>query len=247
MASLQMNTEDSQKIIVFDLDETLGHFVELSIFIDAIKSILKKKITDDDFFKLMDMFPEFIRPNIIKILNYLKKKRAKNKNIKVMIYTNNNGPKSWAIKIKDYFEYKIKTKLFEQIIAAFKINGKQIELCRTSHEKSYFDFLRCTKLPNTTQICFIDDKYHPLMDHDNVYYVHVKPYNYSLKFDEMASRYYSNQNNIKMDENAFIKHVTKFMKQYNYNTENNNKMEIEISEIVAKRIMQYLEDFLEDS
>ena len=67
---------------------------------------------------------------------------------------------------------KINSKLFEQIIAAFKINGKIVEINRTTHEKCIDDFFRCTKLSCDIEICFIDDLHHPKMIHDNVYYIH---------------------------------------------------------------------------
>ena len=42
-----------------------------------------------------------------------------------MIYTNNQGPPGWIDHIKEYFEAKISYKLFDQVVAAFKINGKK--------------------------------------------------------------------------------------------------------------------------
>ena len=69
------------KIVVFDLDETLGYFMELGMFWDALKAYIKnknsKKITIDQalFNNILDLYPEFLRPNIIGILSYLKKKK----------------------------------------------------------------------------------------------------------------------------------------------------------------------------
>ena len=40
---------------------------------------------------------------------------------------------------------KIKNDLFDQIIRAFKINGKHVEWCRSSHNKSHIDFINCSK------------------------------------------------------------------------------------------------------
>ena len=56
-----------------------------------------------------------------------------------MIYTNNNGPKSWTYDIKHYIEKKLNYKLFDKIITAWKVNGKIYEKCRSGHEKSYKD------------------------------------------------------------------------------------------------------------
>jgi hypothetical protein len=63
------------KIVVFDLDETLGYFSKLSIFWDCFENYLHNKLTKQDFTYLLDTFPEFIRPNIINILKYLKEQK----------------------------------------------------------------------------------------------------------------------------------------------------------------------------
>ena len=64
----------SSKIVVFDMDETLGYFVELGIFWDSLKSYIKMKnievpIDQQLFNNVFDLYPEFLRPNIINILN----------------------------------------------------------------------------------------------------------------------------------------------------------------------------------
>ena len=82
----------SSKIVVFDLDETLGYFLELGMFWDALKEYIKYKqlkitMGQSIFNDILDLFPEFLRPNIIGILNYLKEKKEKNHCEKLMIYT----------------------------------------------------------------------------------------------------------------------------------------------------------------
>lgn len=106
-----------------------------------------------------------------------------------MIYTNNQGPLEWAHFIKKYFEKKINYNLFNQIIAAFKVSGKQVEICRTTHDKCHHDLVKCSQIPPYTQICFLDDNYFPEMTHENVYYIHVKPYVHDLSFEEMIARF----------------------------------------------------------
>ena len=67
------------KIVVFDLDETLGYFTEYGIFWDSLGNYLKTKnkraLSQKDFDDILDLFPEFIRPNIINILDFLKNKK----------------------------------------------------------------------------------------------------------------------------------------------------------------------------
>ena len=178
------------KIVVFDLDETLGSFVELGMFCDALEHIQGRRIPLAHFFEIIDLFPEFLRPNILKILRYLRDKKKTKQCGQIMIYTNNQGPRSWAEKISAYFDHKVGANLFDHIIAAFKVRGQVVEMCRTSHDKSVEDLIRCTRVPGNTEICFLDDQYHPLMEHNNVYYINVKPYSHSMDFSAMAARYF---------------------------------------------------------
>lgn len=236
-------TENNYKIIVFDLDETLGYFQELSFFINAVENVLNTKITKSDFYKLVDEFPEFLRPNILNILETIKSKKNKNPKIKVMIYTNNQNPKQWVLDIKDYFNNKINYMLFDKVIAAFKVNGEKIELNRTSHNKTYSDFIKCTKLPKNTNICFIDDQYHPGMINNNVYYIKVKPYMQSVAFKDMAERFYK-RNNIKIDETTFVDNVSKYMETIRLPIYEKTQDELNIDNIVSKTIIYHLNIFM---
>lgn len=75
-----------QKIIVFDLDETLGYFTELNILWNILKDYAKTQslnvssIFNQNYFnKLLDLYPEFMRKSIYSILHYVKyKKRVTN-------------------------------------------------------------------------------------------------------------------------------------------------------------------------
>ena len=241
------------KIVVFDLDETLGYFTELSIFGDALSNFFNNKLSDDQYYELLDTFPEFFRPDIFKILGFIHNKRCKKACHKIFIYTNNQGPKSWTQMISAYFEKKLGFPVFDHIIAAYKINGKQIEAKRTSHEKSVKDLISCTDIPANSEICFIDDLYHPLMDKENVFYINIKPYRYSLTFEEMASRYYKkilsktqdNSVNIPViNESDFCKKIVTFMKLYNYMVIKKSIAEENTDKIVSKTLLSHLEEFL---
>jgi hypothetical protein len=242
------------KIVVFDLDETMGYFTEYGIFWDCLKNYLiikqKKDLTQNDFNNILDLFPEFLRPNIINILTYLKKKKQSNCCHKMMIYTNNNGPKEWANNIISYFETKIKSKLIDQIIAAFKINGKRVELCRTSHNKSHTDLIRCTKIPIHSEICFLDDSYHPEMTHDNIYYINIKPYYYDLNFDYMINTFKESIEGKKIlgnDSSDFEEIMLDYFKRYKYDVIEKDIKEYEIDKIVGKQIITHLQDFFNKS
>jgi hypothetical protein len=235
-------TSIEYKIIVFDLDETLGYFQELSFFIDAIENVLNKNIKKNEFFNLLDSYPEFLRPNILNILSLIKRKKERNSSIQVMIYTNNQNPKQWTLDIKDYFNHKLNYDLFDKVIAAFKVNGEKIELSRTTHNKTYSDFIRCTKLPKNIKICFIDDQYHPGMVNNNIYYIKVKPYEYTIDYKTMAERYYKN-NNIVMNEDDFIRNTETYMKKINLPIYTKSDEELNIDTIVSKTILHHLNNF----
>ena len=243
----------SSKIVVFDLDETLGYFVEFGMFWDTLKQYYKKeentntnkKIVFDQslFNKLLDLYPEFTRPNILNILKYLKKQKQDQHCHKLMIYTNNQGPPEWAQQIKGYFEDKLNFVLFDQIIGAFKVNGKQVELCRTTHMKTHKDFISCTKIPETTQICFIDDVFHPGMTNDNIYYIHIKPYTYDLPFDTIVDRFIGSGLLPKNTLTSMKEALITGMKRYNHTYVEKPPLEHEIDAMLSKKILHHLHTF----
>jgi hypothetical protein len=235
------------KIVVFDLDETLGYFTELGIFWDSLNAYIKDKNIDytlaqDDFNELLDLFHEFVRPNIISVLNYLKYKKQTKVCHSVLIYTNNQGTKEWATYIKNYFESKIKFQLFDQIIGAFKINGKRYELCRTSHEKTIHDLLKCSKLPANTEICFLDDVLYPEMSGKNIYYIKVNPYVHDISFEQMIERFLTCELAKKVDKD-FSEFMLNYMNQYEYKYVEKPENEYEIDKIITKKTMFHLQTF----
>jgi hypothetical protein len=236
------------KIVVFDMDETLGYFTQFSIFWDCLNQymffIKKPKLTQSDFNYILDLYPEFLRPNILDILAFLKQKKNTKCCRKMMIYTNNSGKREWAEYITGYFEHKLNYKLFDQIIAAFKVDGKIIEMCRTSKEKKHTDFIRCTKVPITTEICYLDDHYYKNMDNRFVYYVELKPYWHDLDFNIMINKLLNSnfRENI-INENEFLVLIKKYLNVYKYAWIEKDPEELEIETITSKGILIQLEDF----
>ena len=237
------------KIVVFDLDETLGYFTQLGMFWDSLSNYLKIKnkrsLNQLDFNKILDLYPEYLRPNIINILNYLKKKKQTNCCQKMMIYTNNTGPREWSKHIINYFEKKINYKIIDQIIAAFKINGKHIEICRTTHNKTHDDLIRCSKIPIDSEICFIDDSYYPDMTNKNIYYINIKPYYHDLTFEEIINRFKKSNIGKKIIDNDddFEKIILDHINLYNYKTIEKNKSENNIDKILGKHLFVEFKKF----
>tara|TARA_B100000902_G_scaffold399237_2_gene469195 strand:+ start:7693 stop:8481 length:789 start_codon:yes stop_codon:yes gene_type:complete len=211
-----MNKKENYAI-VFDMDETLGSFSQLYKFWNLTKLFLKNDdLPNKYFFNIIDLFPDFLRPQLLRLLKNIKNKKNLNICNYAMIYTNNNGPNEWANIIKEYLHYKLNFKLFDKIIRAFKIDGKQIEIGRTSHNKSYRDFINCTKLPTNTKVCFLDDVYHEEMVNDNVLYINIEPYHHNENYSYMCERFY------KKNRNLFNTSLREYQYFIHLNTSNHN-------------------------
>lgn len=177
--------------IVFDLDETIGYFTQFGIIWDSIESIFDENLSQETFNCILSLYPNYFRYGIFAIFQYLKNVKKRNKNLKVILYTNNQGSKKWSNFIVNYIEEKINYKLFDQLIYAYKINGKQIESKRTTHNKTFGDFRRCTNCKKYERICFIDDQFHPGMKQNNIYYINIKPYYYYYEIDKIVNTFIS--------------------------------------------------------
>jgi len=241
------------KIVVFDLDETLGYFTQYGIFWESLVNYIeiknKSQLNQRDFDDILDLFPEVLRPNIINILNYLKKKKKTNCCHKMMIYTNNSGPNEWAQHIIKYFEGKINYKLVDQIIAAFKINGKRVEICRTTQNKTHKDLIKCTKISANAEICFMDDSYYPEMENDNIYYINIKPYYHDIKFEDMIDRFKKSnigKKIIEYDEN-FHNLMIEQINLFKYMVIEKNEKAYDVDKVLGKYIVSHLQTFFNRS
>jgi|688.fasta_scaffold131017_1 hypothetical protein len=238
-----------KKVVVFDLDETLGSFGQFGSFC----MLLDDYYNDDNkaysmFNELMDLYPEYPRPYILNVLRYLLQKKKDEKCKAVMIYTNNQGERTWVEHIKSYFETKLKSKIFEQIISAFKVDGKIVEVNRTTQDKTIDDFFRCTKLPKDIEICFVDDLFHPKMEDDSVYYIHVKGYKHYLPSSVIIKRFLnSNLAKDMKNNNAEKEKFTAFMmNRLNYNIAEKDPDEQEMDVIISKKMLEHMKTFFKE-
>jgi len=176
-------------VFVFDLDKTIGYFTQIAIFVEGIENYLKRKLNKKELYKIFDIFPEIFRPDIMSIFKYIKNVKSKLKCVKVMIYTNNMGPKSWVYDIKNYIESRLKYKLFDRTIAAWKVDNKIYEKNRTTHEKTVKDLLKCGNIKSTANIVFLDDINHHYMKDKSVKYIKVRAYKHDIKFNLMSNKF----------------------------------------------------------
>lgn len=233
----------NKHVVVFDLDETLGYFQNIGIFYYTLKNYLQHDIPFDVFCRLVDLYPEVLRPKIFSILKYLIGVQETG-NLDVMIYTNNQGPEEWVQLIVKYFEHKLNTKIFSHTIRAFMVNGKIIEPRRTTHDKTYKDLLRTTRIPKETKICMIDDIYYDGMTNDNVYYLHIDPYITSLHYTTMVDRVVSSNILGPLNPKSLVKNMSNAFANIVFYTKTTKDCEIDV--IVGKQILMGIQEFFQE-
>jgi hypothetical protein len=190
-SSISRNNISLPSAFAFDLDETIGSFSDLHSIWARLEPSMK---TQSNFSEIMDLYPEFLRVGILSILTYIKGKQDNGKCLPIFIYTNNQCEDiSWIYKLITYLERKVSpenpTNIFARPILAFEINGRRVEPNRTTHEKTYSDFVKCSMLSTSHDVCFIDDAYHSKMKHRRVYYIQPPPYIHTLPYKDVVNRF----------------------------------------------------------
>lgn len=231
------------KIIVFDLDETLGHFGDLHNIYKCLIKVLDREITQTEFNMLLDLYPEFLRPGILTVLKFLYHKKLGGAFSRLFLYTNNQCAGNWVHYIINYFHFKIGaivTPLFEDPICAFKIRNKIVNIRRTSQDKNYGDLIHCAVFPpSTTEVCFIDNTYYEHMRDDRVYYILPKSYHHALKKIEIMRRFRD------FDESMFNVYDKLAGALDNSLSENAYEKTLRESEMyITKKIMYHVREFL---
>lgn len=188
------------KVMVFDLDETIGSFGEFVLLLHSLEDSLGQgprmhqvgqgQENQSLFNRLLDLYPSFLRYGILDVFRFLNKKKRSNECYKIYIYTNNKYSPEFPEKIKKYIDYKLNTNGFiDKIISAFKIGDRIIEPSRTTNDKTHSDFIRCTMLPKHTEICFIDNTPYEDMKHNKIFYLQPKNYYHKLEWREIVDTF----------------------------------------------------------
>ena len=256
--AIHSSSNNVNKVIVLDLDETLGSFADLYILWRGIRQVWP---TCHEFHLLFDLYPEFLRFGILTIMEYLYHCKLKNKCHRILVYTNNQCSVKWVNLICDYIETKIHRtascadiKLFDQHICAFKINHQQIELERTTHQKRLDDFFRCSKLSENADICFMDDVEYPYMKSSAVYYICPRAYIHPLSTKEIINRIVSSKwltTRMKTDISNHIDVLTSYDYWRNWFYIHRRRMirrgnsDVVIDLQISQKIIFHLNEFLE--
>jgi hypothetical protein len=247
----------NKKVITLDLDETIGSFSHLHILWNGIMRFYNKNgLSENDkeqlFFQLFDLYPEFLRYDILHILTYLCKKQKENV-VQLYLYTNNKCGYHWVDMIVKYLQYKISvSSIFNRTICAFKIGSRIVEPDRSTNNKTYSDLINCTKIGKNTQICFLDDAYHEEMIKDNIYYIQPKVYYHFLKISHILSRYFGSplftlfERKTSMNNDSYkaflidwfsFNNADKYILSYeNYDLEREKE--------ISRKILYYIKEFL---
>lgn len=252
------NTGQIRKIVVFDMDETLGIFSDFGAFMDILNAIISRRKAKiniyDHFNEILDMYPELLRPRILEIMLFLAKMKRAGKCSNVMIYTNNSGPISWSHQIKDYFNKKAGyvgpqwIGLFDKVIGAFKRpNGEVVEVRRTTHDKTYSDFVQCTNMSGSFEVFFIDDREHPGMHAENVYVINVKPYTRELSMRDFMARFAGSAlfETLHFTRAEFADSASSLSKRDMGTAAAYTKEEAEVDKMVGATILEKLREFFD--
>jgi len=98
----RQTSDKYSKVIVLDLDETVGDFTEMILLWKIIQS--QTLLSQDEFNKIMDIFPEFFRIGIFTIFAYLYKKKQKGNCNNIYLYTNNRYSPEFPNLIANYIQ-----------------------------------------------------------------------------------------------------------------------------------------------
>ena len=241
----------AKKVVVLDLDETIGSFVDLEILWSLIKRYNNKSVSIH-FNDILDIYPEFLRYGIRSILQYIANKKKNGECYKLFVYTNNQVGQHWTNLIINYLNNYITTEftLFDQIINAFKINNVHVELNRTTHKKTHEDFIRCTLLPKSTTIFFVDDVSYTDMQKERIYDIKPIQYIHHLSTNEIINRFvYSKYGIILLPRdslrNAFkTEYIELCMKNGTYHLyTNTTKSMLENDILISQKFMYHLKEY----
>jgi hypothetical protein len=246
---------DEQRVVVFDLDETLGHFHLIRLVWESIHEFINYNnipymMNQADFNDLFDIFPEMLRPEIISILQFLKKEKDRGACSGIMVYTNNKYPKEWVYLIIHYIEYKVGHKLFDNIVLAFKLDGRVQQMGRTSNDKKLADFVACCKLPQSVEICYFDNSEYSGMVSENVYYLKVRAYYHPFTERSIIQRTTTRPVLSRVLCAAHERHIQTFIQFFiknlhrkGYYFAEKSFLDYEMDKVISKRIQTHLTDF----
>ena len=174
------------RAVVFDLDSTIGDFSGIGLLINGIQNAVQRPLPFQYIHHIFGLFPGVFHPELFMTLKLLKLKKAEDPQLKVIIYTNNTGPRSWTMLIRRYLETLFHAPIFDAVITGHR--PRDHYNCRNTSMKTYSDLIRCGGLPSYTHVLFIDDQQHPYMLVPKVSYYHMAPYYHNVTVQTLIQR-----------------------------------------------------------
>lgn len=189
-------------IIAINL-ETIGFFDNFIIFIESLHQYfgLQFNLSQAMFNQLLDLYPELLLPNLLKIFNYISYQKTIG-NVNTCILTSSKNYNIMFIhKLINYFNHKVKRKL---ITKCFTYN----EFYKTYLKKNYYE-----------SILYISNQRYFIRDYtSNVQYIILDEYTYYIYILNMVSRIKTSPLFYLLNEPFFLFEIKmeREMNRYNY-------------------------------
>lgn len=244
-----------KKLVVFDLDETIGDFYMFYYFWRFLQhqyeysprySMEPGYMLDPVVIhQILDMYPEFFRPGIFIIFRYIAYKKKADHLINMWIYTNNALSPKFPDMIQKYIHHTVSFDLFDTIVSAFRIKGRRVDVRRMSESKVYSD-IHCIDIHANRDVCFIDNDYHEGMIHCRVFYIKPHSYRHCLSFEEILRRFLGSTLALdifeRMEFSEVMQLLTAFMhkEQVRFNIGKGNSMK---EHSISLKLLEYIKYF----
>jgi hypothetical protein len=191
-----------QKHVVFDFDETIGYFDQFLQVVNALQPQFGTQL--DAYIFLLDLFPEWFRPNIFNIIKLiLEKKRAGVVN-HIVLYSNNTN----IAVVEFILSFMAKRLGVDQIFDSVVTSSHPGRLHPT--RKCLEDLVHCCDVPAfEPAVCFIDDRQHPsICKQPTVYYIYCKCFKYYVSRRDLVKRL--RKHGVELDVSGFKERTSPF-------------------------------------
>jgi len=151
----------NEKNIIFDLDHTIGFFEQM---------IHMMNCCDLSCPQLLRLFPEMFRPLLLDFFVLLVSYKKAGKIKSILLYSNNNN--DFIVRsIIQFIHETTQEIVFDEIITLE-------HPLRKNKQKEYQEllFLSNGLIHEHSLLCFVDDKFHPLMNSKNTCYIKCEGY-----------------------------------------------------------------------
>lgn len=147
------------RYLILDLDQTIGDFGDVANYVNSVESVLGRQASVKELFQIFTSFSECFCTPIIRLIKEIYIRKAADGDYRIVMYTNNMGPKSWALGIALFLEW-----LLQQCITRYTDVALRHACLPLVTLSEHLDQPR-------EQICMLYDRY--MMSHGNKKYLTV--------------------------------------------------------------------------